>query len=62
MTHPRQADLAIEAERSLAAVAVFRAEGNEPKWQLESGAPQRGPATTRPLSRVLFYPTAGRDR
>jgi len=32
------ADLIGEAERYLAAVAVFRAEGCEPHWRLEPGA------------------------
>ena len=37
MTGTRPADLAAEAERYLAAIAVFRAEGCEPRWQLEPG-------------------------
>ena len=41
MTKTGRADLITEAERYLAAVAVFRAEGCEPHWRLEQGARAR---------------------
>jgi hypothetical protein len=46
MTTRQAANLATEAERYLAAVAVFRAEGCEPHWRLEQGArPRRSRAS-----------------
>ena len=37
MTDPRSAGVAAEAERYLAAIAVFRAEGHQPRWQPDQG-------------------------
>ncbi len=48
MHEPQGTGLIGEAERYLAAVAVFRAEGSEPRWQLEHARRRRRP-TTRPL-------------
>lgn len=61
MTNQPPADIATEAERYLAAVALFRAEGREPQWQLEPGT-QRRRRDPQPLSRVLYDHTPGRDR
>src|SRR5512132_1162005 len=46
MTRHRPTDAAAEAQRYLAVVALFRAEGREPRWQPEPGAsPRRRVAT-----------------
>jgi len=47
MNEPRRTDLITEAERYLAAVAVFRAEGCEPHWRLEPGVRGRGRSAGR---------------
>jgi hypothetical protein len=48
------ADLVTEAERYLAAVAVFRAEGREPHWRLEGSArPRRRRASNSDLRDLL---------
>ncbi len=45
-----EADLVSKAERYLAAVAVFRAEGYEPCWQVEQSA---RPPRLRPSNSVF---------
>jgi hypothetical protein len=48
------ADLVTEAERYLAAVAVFRAEGCEPDWRLEvSARPRRRRASNSDVRDLL---------
>jgi hypothetical protein len=48
------ADLVTEAERYLAAVAVFRAEGREPDWRLEATArPRRARSSTQDVRDLL---------
>lgn len=56
MTDQRPAHVAAEAERYLAAIAVFRAEGHEPRWQPEPGARPRRQIAAYPLGRLLFDP------
>jgi hypothetical protein len=56
--HP--ADLITEAERYLAAVAVFRSEGCEPKWRLEPGVGPRRRRAPAAIARDLFDPSSRR--
>jgi hypothetical protein len=54
MSDPRRAGLVAEAERYLAAVAIFRTEGCEPHWQREPGTKRmlrRASTTTLLLGR-----------
>jgi hypothetical protein len=53
------ADLSVEAERYLAAVAAFRAEGCEPEWRIEPGA---GPRRRRVAVSNLRDPLASISR
>jgi hypothetical protein len=55
MTQTRPADLATEAERYLAAVTVFRAEGCEPQWRPEPGH-HRIDESVRSRERELLHP------
>jgi len=50
------ADLATEAERYLAAVAAFRAEGCEPHWRLELGTRPRRRRPSAARTRELLDP------
>ena len=52
------ADLVTEAERHLAAVAVFRAEGREPHWRLEVRAQLRRRRTSNSELRDLLDPAS----
>jgi hypothetical protein len=62
MTRHRPTDVAAEAQRYLAAVAVFRAEGREPRWRPEPGARPRRLVIARPLSAVLLDATPHGER
>jgi hypothetical protein len=58
MTNQRPEDVAAEAERYLAAIAIFRAEGREPRWRPEPASrPRRQPGTST-LDRVLSNPAS----
>jgi hypothetical protein len=53
MENTRREDLVAEIERYLAAVAIFRAEGREPRWRLESSKRGRRQRDSVPLKRLL---------